>query len=293
MSAATYRFKVGRFECIAVCDGAHEYTAGEYFPYVEPQLLAQALADHGLSAEQIPSPFSGLVVNTGSHRVLIDTGAGPLAPCTGALPANLRAAGIVRESIDTVILSHGHPDHVGGNTDAEGRPVFTNARHVLMQDEWRYWTSSACDTNPLGEGFISYIRKNLLPLQDQVDLIDREMDIVPGIRAIPAPGHTPGQVVLAVASEADELLYTADVSLHPLHLEHPAWCTIFDLDPGQTVATKRRVFDRAAEERALVLAFHFAPFPSLGHVVRRHEGWAWEPAATEVPAPAAAGSRSC
>ena len=290
MSAATYRFNVGRFECIAVCDGTHAYTSGEFFPHVEPRQLAQALADHRLSAEQIPSPFSGLVVNTGSHRVLIDTGAGALAPGLGTLLANLSAIGVFPETIDTVIITHGHPDHLGGNTDAEGRLVFASARHVLMKDEWRYWTSSACEGGPLGEEFIGYIRKNLLPLRDQVDLLDREMDVVPGIRAIPAPGHTPGHMALAVVSEADELLYTADVALHPLHLEHPDWYTVFDCDPGQALATKRRVFDRAADERALVLAYHFAPFPSLGHVVRRHEGWAWEPVATDAQAPVTVGS---
>jgi glyoxylase-like metal-dependent hydrolase (beta-lactamase superfamily II) len=290
MSASTYRFDIGRFECLAVSDltGMHDYTADQHFPSAPPRELAPALARHGLAPEHIPSPFSGLVVNTGTHIVLIDTGVGAIEPGTGLLQANLRAVGVQPEDVDTVILTHAHPDHVGGNTDAEGQIVFARARYVLMRDEWQYWTSAACEAHPVLGEFVPYIQKNLLPLRDRLDLLDGAGAILPGIQAVPTPGHTPGHMAVAVTSRGEALIHAADAALHPIHLEHPDWCPIFDTDPLQAVTSKRALFDRAAAERALVLASHFAPFPSLGHVERRGNGWEWQPARVAVQAPAAA-----
>ena len=286
MNAAIYRFRVGRFECLAVYDGAHAYTAEEYFCRVPSEPLEQALHGNDLKPGSIPSPFSALLVKAGNHRVLIDTGLGTFAPGAGELKAQLILAGVDPAQVDTVILTHGHPDHIGGNT-IEGRPVFANARHVMWHEEWNYWTSAASEALPVNRPFAAFARQNLLPLQDQLDLLDRETDVVPGIRAVPAPGHTPGQMAVAVTSDGDELLYVSDVALHPLHLEHPSWFPVFDLDPDQAIATKRTLFDRAAADRSLVLAYHFWPFPSLGHVVRRGEGWRWEPALAPTLEPSA------
>jgi glyoxylase-like metal-dependent hydrolase (beta-lactamase superfamily II) len=280
MNATTYRFRVGRFECMAIHDGAHTYTADLYFHDVPAEPLAQALSDHAIPPERIPSPYSALLVKAGAHQVMIDTGCGAFFPGVGELLDNLTQAGVDSGAIDTVILTHGHPDHLGGTVSAEGRPVFAHARHVVWRDEWDYWTSEASEAHPLNREFVSYARHNLLPLQGQLELLEREMEVVPGILAIPALGHTPGQMAVLVHSAGDELLYISDAALHPIHLEHPAWYPIYDLDPAQATATKRTLFDRAAAERALVLALHFPPFPSLGHVVRRGEGWHWEPAVT-------------
>lgn len=278
MSATSYRFRVGRFECMAVYDGAHTYCADLYFHDVPAGPLAQALRDYAIPPDRIPSPYSALLVKAGAHQVLIDTGCGTFFPGVGELLDNLVLAGVDPDAVDTVILTHGHPDHLGGTTTAEGRPVFANARHVVWRDEWDYWTSEASETHPLNCEFVSFARRNLLPLQGQLNLLEREAEVVPGILAISAQGHTPGQMAVMVHSDGDQLLYISDVALHPIHLEHPDWYPIYDLDPAQATASKRKLFDRAAAERALVLALHFPPFPSLGHVVRRGEGWRWEPA---------------
>ena len=132
----------------------------------------------------------------------------------------------------------------------------------------------------LKQMLVDTAREKLLPLEDQVDLIDDEADIVPGIRAIEAKGHTPGHMVVAVGSGLKQLLYISDTVLHPLHLEYPEWHTDFyDYNVGQAAESKQRVFDWAAAEGALVLAFHFYPFPSLGHVTKKERGWKWQPIA--------------
>jgi glyoxylase-like metal-dependent hydrolase (beta-lactamase superfamily II) len=125
--------------------------------------------------------------------------------------------------------------------------------------------------------FVTVARKNLGPIRDQVSLVDRESEILPGIGVIPAPGHTPGHMVASISSGDEQLLYIGDTVLYPLHLEYPDWTPVYDIVPEQAAASKRRIFDRAAEEKSLVIGQHFPPFPSLGYVVKRGEGWGWQP----------------
>ena len=279
-----YSFQVGALECIAVNDGDAVYFAEEYATNAPRAQVTEALAVHGHQPDDIPSPYSGLVVRSEENLVLIDTGAGDLTPKVGKLRGNLRRAGVQPEDIDTVILTHGHPDHIGGNVDIDGNPVFPNARFVMFRDEWDYWTdeTTLAALNPI---FGEWSRHNLSPLRERVELLDTETEIAPGIEAIDAAGHTPGHLALSILSGSDELLYISDAALHPIHLEHPDWHPVWDVEPTQAIANKRRLFDRAATEHAQVLAFHFPPFPSLGHVTKRGSGWEWQASvADETPA---------
>ena len=288
-SNGTFRFETGKLECVAVSDGTLTYAPPTFpppaillFVNAPRERLEQVLLEHNLQPEQWgewTSPYICLVVKTGDHLVLVDTGAGSLAPTTGKLLQNLKAEGIVPEDIDTVILSHGHPDHIGGNTDAQGKPAFPNARYVMWKGEWDFWTSEQAEQRldeHVREILLKFARENLPPIQGQVDLFDRETEIVPGIRAVAAPGHTPGHMALEISSEGEQLLCISDAVLHPIHLEHPEWHAAVDFDPKRVVATRRRLLNRATSRKALVLASHF-PFPGLGRVVKKGEGWQWQP----------------
>lgn len=272
MNSEIHRFKVGSFECIAVSDGTHTYAPPIFpipgtllFANAQREHLEQVLREHNLDLEQWTewiSPYICLVVDTGKHRVLVDTGADGLDPSTGRLLQNLQGGGISPADIDTIILTHGHPDHLGGNTGAEGKLVFQNARHVIWRDEWDFWMSEQAERKldeHVKEVLLKFARKNLPPIQGQLDIIDHETGVVPGIQAIAAPGH----MALAISSGNEQLLCISDAVLHPIHLEQPDWYAGVDFAPEQTVATRRRLLNRAATERALVLAFHF-PFPGLG-----------------------------
>ncbi|MFC1971229.1 MBL fold metallo-hydrolase [Chloroflexota bacterium] len=287
-----YRFKVGDFQCVAVSDGAHTYAPPTFPPPViflfanaPREHLERTLSEHNLNPEQWTewvSPYICLVVNTGEHQVLVDTGAGSLAPTTGKLIQNLKAVGIAPQDIDTVIITHGHPDHIGGITDSEDRLAFLNARYVMWQDEWDFWTSEQAEAKldeHVSDVLLSYARKNLPPIQGRLHLVNRETEILPGIKAIAAVGHTPGHMALAVSSKGEQLLCVSDTLLHPIHLEQPEWHAAVDLDPNQVQATRRKILKRAVAEKAMVLAFHF-PFPGLGHVSQSGDTWQWEPIST-------------
>lgn len=285
-----YRFKVGDFTCIAINDGTFAYPHPaqnvfiNFFVNAPKERLVQALKKHGIDPEkwdEYVSPYTCLVIDTGRRKVLVDTGAGGFAPTTGKLLPNLKAEGIAPEDIDTVVLTHGHPDHIGGNIDGEGNPAFPNARYVMWKDEWEFWTKEpnleALKIDQHGKDILAKIaQSNLLPIRDRLDLVDRETEIAPGIHAIPAPGHTPGHMAVSVISANEQLIYISDAVLHPIHLEQPDWISAVAFTPERVVATRHRLLEKAASENTLVLATHFA-FPGLGNVVKKEKGWEWQP----------------
>jgi glyoxylase-like metal-dependent hydrolase (beta-lactamase superfamily II) len=283
-----YRFKVGDLECLAVSDGSLTY-APPQFPPPEVLLFSNAPKESLASVKQrynLPtpwtewvSPYICLVIRAGKHLVLVDTGAGSLAPTTGRLITNLREAGIDPGDIDTVINTHGHPDHLGGNMTSDGKPAFPRARYVISREEWDFWTSGQAEQKieeHSREILVGTARRNLLPLRDRLELIEGDTEVVPGIKALPAPGHTPGLLALVISSKKERLICISDVILHPVHLEMPEWFAVVDILPDSLMSTRRQLLDMASAAKDLVIAFHF-PFPGLGKVVRKGKTWRWQP----------------
>jgi glyoxylase-like metal-dependent hydrolase (beta-lactamase superfamily II) len=293
MDYDAYRFTVGNFTCMAVRDGGLNYQIGHFFANVDREDLEPVLRLHALPADRIYTPYTCLLVETGEYRVLIDTGAGDLARAiikatpnidhtstvTGLILQNLNNAGIDASSIDLVVFTHAHPDHVGGTMLADGSLAYPNARYVIGETEWHFWFSEDV-SHQVSQRFIDIARRNLQPIRDSIMLAHDGDEIVPGITVVDTPGHTPGHIAVRITSRDQTLLHISDVVLHPLHLEHPDWLPVFDVLPPEAATSKRRIFDEAAAEQHLVFAHHFPPFPNLGHVHKNGQGWRWEPLAT-------------
>jgi glyoxylase-like metal-dependent hydrolase (beta-lactamase superfamily II) len=283
MKPETFRFQVGSFSCIAIQDDAPRYPLGMFLTNLAKEQYEPELLQRGEDSQYIELPYTCLFINTGQERVLVDTGVGVerSRPSSGKMLPLLRAEGVEPHEIGTVILSHGHPDHIGGTLNDAGQPAFPNARYVMFRKEWDFWMSNpSLEELPVDEGFkkgmLASAQKNLPGVKAQLDLVEPDTEIVPGIIAIAAFGHSPGQMGLAISSAADRLLFVADSIVHPLHLEYPEAIGMTDHLPSQMVETRIRLLEKAAQEKSLVSTSHLA-FPGLGYVTPKRNRWEWRP----------------
>ncbi len=182
---------------------------------------------------------------------------------------------INKEEVTDVILTHLHPDHIGGIYSEEGKLNFSNARFHIHEDEWNYWHSAQSDNQP--DSFKYFVEKNVTKLKGgNLNLIRGDFaEILPGITAVKADGHTPGQLAVAIQSDKENVLYISDAFLHPLHIEKLDWETNYDLDLTKAKQCRIKLLDLAYQNSMLINAFHFN-FPGLGRVNKRNNSWKWE-----------------
>lgn len=281
-----YRYKVGSYELTALYDGTWFRKIDDKFVRnASAAEVEKALTDSFLQPGIVPTSFTALLVNTGSKLILIDTGtAGQLGPTTGHMMGALAAAGVQPSQIDTILISHFHPDHINGIKDKDGKKVFANAEIMVSAPEWAFWMDDA-KMNAAPEaarpGFLN-VRRIFRDLAGEVQRFEPGKEVAPGIASVAAYGHTPGHTAFAIASGNQSMMVLGDVTNHPwLFARRPEWQGVFDSDGAMAVETRKRMLDRAAADKMLVQGYHF-PFPASGYITRSASGYEvvpvmWQP----------------
>jgi glyoxylase-like metal-dependent hydrolase (beta-lactamase superfamily II) len=280
MKKEFFAFEVGEFNCISVYDGYHDYRIESLFPGIDRGKFEKILPGYDLKTNLIRTPYTSLYIDTGEHRVLIDAGAGSYFPTTGRLSANLQKAGVQPSEINALVITHAHPDHIGGVLSEDGKPTYPNARVYTTKIEWDFWLAEdALEKVPGFKSTIELAHKVFDAMEDRFIFIQPDCEIVPGIWVLAAYGHTPGHLAVEVLSMDKSVIYISDAILHPLNIDKPDWLPdpryIFDTDQFKDTAC--RLLNRALVKNALVLGMHFWPFPSLGYIIRSDEGLKWQP----------------
>jgi glyoxylase-like metal-dependent hydrolase (beta-lactamase superfamily II) len=278
---SAYRYRLGDYQLTALYDGTWFLPIDEGFiRNAGGSEVNKALAAAFLSPRVLPVTFTALLVNTGKQLVLIDTGtAGQITDTAGVMLHNLKAAGVTPGEIDTIVISHFHPDHIDGIKTKDGTKVFPNAEILVPEPEWAFWMNDANIGRYSGavHRYFLNARRIFADIVKEVHRFEPGAEVAPGILSIPAYGHTPGHTAFAVHSGKDSLLVMSDTVRNPyLFVRHPNWQPIFDMDGPLSVKARRAMLDRAAADRMLVEAYHF-PFPAVGHIVRSGQAYELEP----------------
>ncbi len=279
----TTEFTVGSIRCHLLTDGTDAYPPEVVFANVDDSERSAALAGTLDQSGLVPSGYYPLLMETDSELVLLDAGLGEFAEAEGASAGKLCGAlaelGVSPGDVTRVVVTHAHPDHIGGltATRADRRvPVFGSATHYIGKTEWDVWTTGDVEAP---EEYVEMARGALLPLEAAglVEVVEGELEVAPGVHMMAAHGHTPGHTVLEIRSGGSTALCLGDAIVHELDVEHVGWLCAFDMDPAATVATRRLLLERAARDQSLVFAFHLA-LP--GHVTRVDDRYVWTPVPT-------------
>lgn len=278
-----YRYKVGAFEITVVTDGTNQNPLPDtYVPNTARDVVNAALESNYLEKDKATHSYTPIVVNTGSRLVVMDTGLGPAIyqqskGAVGQFQTNLAAAGIDRNAVDSVVISHFHGDHINGLLTADNTAAYPNAEILVPAVEWTFWMDDANMGKAAGsplEGNFKNVRRVFGALGKKVTPYEAGKEVAPGITSIATPGHTPGHTSYVVASGSSKVLVQADVTagMALLFVRNPGWQFGFDMDKPQAEATRRKLYDMAIAEKMPVQGFHF-PFPALGHVEKDGNGY--------------------
>ena len=278
-----YRFKLGDFEITTLYDGAVQIPKVHpiFGKNQDPETVKAYLAANNLPPDKMAISFSPVIVNTGKEVVLFDSGYGEELRARGAgkTASSLAAAGFAPDQIDVVVITHCHPDHVSGLMDGE-KAVFPNARYVCGDVEYNFWSRKelleSSDKNMVRRA--TAVQNNLVPLADKIGFLKPDADVVTGITSVQAFGHTPGHMCYHIESAGKRFLIFADTTNHYVaSLAKPDWHCVFDMDADKAVPARKKILDMVSADKIPAAGYHM-PFPAVGHVAKKGDGYVWIPA---------------
>jgi glyoxylase-like metal-dependent hydrolase (beta-lactamase superfamily II) len=277
--AEFFKYKVGSAEVYSLHDGEVVRPSLDGFVKNVPlEEVKAALKAAGKPDDKFNNNFTMTAVKSGGKTTLIDTGFGNNgAPTVGRLLDNMTAAGIDPKSVNTILISHFHPDHISGlmakDTNAQ---IFPNAEIVLPEAEYAFWTDPA-KTAKLPEAVQGLVKRinATFPTWKNIKQFVAGAEVVPGIKSIPTYGHTPGHTSFLVGSGKDQLIVQGDVSNAPyLFVKNPGWHLMFDMDAPMAEATRRKLYDQAIADKAMIAGYHWG-FPNAGTLAKDGNGYAF------------------
>lgn len=278
-----YRYKLGDAQVTVVSDGVNTFALPETLVVNAKKDEVNAALDKAfLPKDKMSVHFAPLVINTGGKLVVVDTGNGPGAFASskgnvGQFASNLAAAGIDPKSIDIVVISHFHGDHINGLLTADNAAAFPNAEVMVPAVEWKYFMDDGemgKQTSDRMKGVFANARRVFdAGLKKKVTPYEHGKDVAPGLQAVATLGHTPGHTSFILSSGSDKIFIQSDVTNHPaLFVANPGWHLMFDQDPQMAEATRRKVYDMLVSDKMRVQGFHY-PFPAMGYVEKDGTGY--------------------
>ena len=271
-------YKVGAAEVTALYDGIWEKPHDPAFiANASVEEVKAAMVKAGLPADFVSIPFTVLVIKTGGKTIMCDSGTGgQVQPTAGKLAANMKAAGIDPAKIETILISHCHPDHIFGLMEKDtNKPVYPNAELIISDVEYKFWTDPAViDRLPEARKGLARRIQAVFPTWKNIRQVEGEPEVAPGIRFVSSPGHTPGHRAFHLSSGSSQLMISNDTAYVPaLVVANPGWHGQYDQNAAMAEASRRKLLDRVIADNIMICGYHF-PFPGAGTISKDGAGYA-------------------
>ncbi len=276
-----YRTMVGDFEVTALYDGYIDLDPKQLLKFTHAGEIERGMARAFQPGPKVQTSVNAYLVNTGQQLILVDAGSAKLfGPTLGFLVDHIKAAGYDPAQVDLILVTHLHPDHVGGVLSPEGKILFPNAQLMTTAPEAAFWLDDAQKAKAPKEmqGFFDMARASVAPYQaaGKFKTFEPNADIAPGVKAV-STGHTPGHSSYLFESKGQKLLVLGDmIHFGSVQFNRPEVAIAFDTDNKSAIASRKQWFARASKEKILLAGAHLS-FPGLGHVRPEGKGYAWVP----------------
>lgn len=276
-----YKWTLGDFAITSLSDGTFDLPVDQLLTGPKPGEV-EAAFEAAFSKLPMEMSVNAFLVDTGAQLILVDAGGGSLyGPTLGHVKQNLVAAGYQPDQVDLVLLTHIHGDHSGGLTN-EGKPAYPNAKVWVGQGDIDFFSDPEKQKAATGLDQLNFAAAQSLlsayQAAGQLVASSGEQEIVPGVRAIPAIGHSAGHTVYAIESQGESLMALGDLLHVPqVQFAHPEYSMVFDLDQDEAAAIRKTILGGASEKRQWIAGAHFS-FPGIGHLAAKGDGYTYVPA---------------